>query len=158
MYEWRFIRRQNGSVYSESSICRQYALWFKLRILCKAMRSTFTDFTSAVEASIKGYATRKLRCIGWAAVTGGGRPTFTSYQSAARSKTFFFLCWVHYALEGSTLSLSRCDFSSLFHTERSWHTYRFPAPPPKPGKSTLGTRLQWKVTESNLRLLSGHPH
>ena len=32
----------------------------------------------------------------------------------------FFLCWVDYALEGSTFSLSR-----LFHTERSWHTYRF---------------------------------
>ena len=28
-------------------------------------------------------------------------------------------------MEGSTLSLSKCDFSRLFHTERSWHTYRF---------------------------------
>ena len=37
----------------------------------------------------------------------------------------FFLCWVDYALEGSTFSLSKCDFSRLFHTERSWHTYRF---------------------------------
>ena len=37
----------------------------------------------------------------------------------------FFLCWVDYALEGSTFSLSKCDFSCLFHTERSWHTYRF---------------------------------
>ena len=37
----------------------------------------------------------------------------------------FFLCWVSYALEGSTLSLSKCDFSRLFHTERSWHTDRF---------------------------------
>ena len=27
--------------------------------------------------------------------------------------------------EGSTFSLSKCDFSRLFHTERSWHTYRF---------------------------------
>ena len=38
---------------------------------------------------------------------------------------FFFLCWVDYALEGSTFSLSKCDFSRMFHTERSWHTYRF---------------------------------
>ena len=37
----------------------------------------------------------------------------------------FFLCWVDYALEGSTFSLSKCDFSRLFHTERSWHTYQF---------------------------------
>ena len=36
-----------------------------------------------------------------------------------------FLCWVDYALEGSTFLLSKCDFSRLFHTERSWHTYRF---------------------------------
>ena len=33
-----------------------------------------------------------------------------------------FLCWVDHALEGSTFSLSKCDFSRLFHTERSWHT------------------------------------
>ena len=32
---------------------------------------------------------------------------------------FFFLCWVDYALEGSTFSLSKCDFSRMFHTERS---------------------------------------
>ena len=31
----------------------------------------------------------------------------------------FFLCWVDYALEGSTFSLSKCDFSRMFHTERS---------------------------------------
>ena len=37
----------------------------------------------------------------------------------------FFLCWVDYALEGSTFSLSKYDFSRVFHTERSWHTYRF---------------------------------
>ena len=35
--------------------------------------------------------------------------------------TSFFLCWVDYALEGSTFSLSKCDFSRMFHTERSWH-------------------------------------
>ena len=32
---------------------------------------------------------------------------------------FFCLCWVDYALEGSTFSLSKCDFSRMFHTERS---------------------------------------
>ena len=37
----------------------------------------------------------------------------------------FFLCWVHYDLEGYTFSLSNCDFSRLFHTKRSWHTYWF---------------------------------
>ena len=36
-----------------------------------------------------------------------------------------FSCWIGYALEGSAFSLSECDFSRLFHTERSWHTYRF---------------------------------
>ena len=39
----------------------------------------------------------------------------------------FFLCWVDYALEGSTFSLSKCDFGRLFHTERSWQTCRFNA-------------------------------
>ena len=58
----------------ESSICRQYAVWSKLRIFCKAMRSTFTVFTSAIKESIKGYATWKLWC-GWAAIKGGDRPT-----------------------------------------------------------------------------------
>ena len=37
----------------------------------------------------------------------------------------FFFSWVDYVLEGSTLSLSKCDFSRLFHPERLWHTYRF---------------------------------
>ena len=32
---------------------------------------------------------------------------------------------VDYALEGSTFSLSKCDFSHLYHTERSWYIYRF---------------------------------
>ena len=50
--------------------------------------------------------------------------TFTSCQNAACSNTFFF--WrVDYALEGSMFWLSKCDFSRLFHTERSWHAYWF---------------------------------
>ena len=54
---------------------------------------------------------------------GGGRPT----RSLLHAKMLlvpirFFLYWVDYDLEGSTFSLSKCDFSRLFHTERSWHT------------------------------------
>ena len=80
------------------------------------MRSTFTVFASAVEASIKGYATRKLRCAwainkrGWKAYT-----TFISRQNAACSNILFFICWVDYALEGSTFSLSKYDFLSCAH-------------------------------------------
>ena len=60
------------------------------------------------------------------AIKGGGRPT----RRLPRAKMLlvpisFFLCWVDYALEGSTFSLSKCDFSGdfsrMFHTERSWH-------------------------------------
>ena len=57
---------------------------------------------------------------GWKAYT-----TFTSCENVAYSNKVFFLCWVGYALEGSIFSLSKCDFSRMFHTERSWHTYRF---------------------------------
>ena len=50
--------------------------------------------------------------------------TFTSSQDIACSERFFF--WrVDYALEGSLFWLSKCDFSCLFHTERSWHAYWF---------------------------------
>ena len=60
------------------------------------------------------------------AIKGGGRPT----RRLPHAKMLLvpissFLCWVAYALEGSTFSLSKCDFSRLFHTERSWYTYRF---------------------------------
>ena len=55
--------------------------------------------------------------VGWQAYT-----TFSSCQNAARSNKVFFLCWVDNDLEGCTFSLSNCDFSRLFHTERSWHT------------------------------------
>ena len=39
-------------------------------------------------------------------------------------RSFFWR--VDYALEGSMFWLSKCDFSRLFHTERSWHAYWFP--------------------------------
>ena len=41
-----------------------------VELFCESMRSTFTVFASAVEASIKGYATRTL-WWGWAAIKGG---------------------------------------------------------------------------------------
>ena len=55
-----------------------------------------------------------------------GRPTrLLLYSKMLLVPISFFLCGVDYSLEGSTFSLSKCDFSRLFHTERSWHTYRF---------------------------------
>ena len=48
-----------------------------------------------------------------------------SCVSIARDANSLCDVWVGYALEGSTLSLRKCDFSRLFHTERSWHTYGF---------------------------------
>ena len=60
------------------------------------------------------------------AIKRGGRPTRHLPHAKIRLVPIsFFLCWVDYALEGSTFSLSKCDLSLLFHTERSWHTYRF---------------------------------
>ena len=40
------------------------------------------------------------------------------------SNKVVFICWVDYVLEGSAFILSKCDFSRMFHTERSWHAYR----------------------------------
>ena len=55
-----------------------------------------------------------------------GRPTRLSpHAKMLLVPISFFLCWVDYALEGSIFSLSKCDFSRMFHTERSWHTHRF---------------------------------
>ena len=59
-------------------------------------------------------------------IKSGGRPTqLLPHAKMLLVPISFFLCWVDYALEGSTFSLSKCDFSHLFHTERSWHTYQF---------------------------------
>ena len=58
------------------------------------------------------------------AIKGGGRPT-QLYAKMLLVPIIFSLCMVDYSLEGSAFSLSKCDFSRLFHTERSWHTYRF---------------------------------
>ena len=59
-------------------------------------------------------------------IKGGGRPTqHLPHPKMLLVPISFFLCWVDYASEGSTFSLRKCDFSRLFHTERSWQTYRF---------------------------------
>ena len=59
-------------------------------------------------------------------IKGGGRPTRLSpHAKMLLVPISFFLSWVDYALEGSIFSLSKCDFSRMFHTERSWHTHRF---------------------------------
>ena len=57
-----------------------------------------------------------------------GRPTrLLPHAKMLLVAISFFLCWVDYvdyALEGSTFSLSKCDFSRLFHTG-GHDTYRF---------------------------------
>ena len=59
-------------------------------------------------------------------IKGGGRPTRRlPHAKMLLVPISFFLCWVDYALEGSPFSLSKYDFRRLFHTERSWDTYRF---------------------------------
>ena len=54
------------------------------------------------------------------AIKGGRRPTRRLLPHAKMLLVLisFFFCWVDYALEGSTFSLSKYDFSHLFHTER----------------------------------------
>ena len=57
---------------------------------------------------------------------GGGRPThLLPHAKMLLVPISFFPCWVDNALESSAFSLSKCDFSSLFHIERSWYTCRF---------------------------------
>ena len=58
------------------------------------------------------------------AIKGGGRSTrLLPHAKMLLVLISFFFCWVDYALEGSTFSLSKCDFSGdfsrMFHTERS---------------------------------------
>ena len=61
-----FIRKHDGTVYSESPIHREYAVRSKLRMCCKALRSAFTFFASTVEAFIIEYVVRKLCAHGGA--------------------------------------------------------------------------------------------
>ena len=50
------------------------------------------------------------------AIKWGGRPTRRlPHAKILLVPISFFLRWVDYALEGSTFSLSKCDFSHSFH-------------------------------------------
>ena len=70
---------------------------------------------------------RELHLQVFIAIKGGGRPTrLLLYAKVLLVPISFFLCRVGFSsLEGSAFSQSKCDLSRLFHTERSWHTYRF---------------------------------
>ena len=104
--------------------------WKELFLLCEMERHHLTD-----NINMCGLFARRgedfvglLRvCASLLPIKGGGRPTrlLPHAKMLLIPIKFFFLCWVDYALEGSTFSLSKCDFSRMFHTERSWHTYRF---------------------------------
>ena len=85
--------------------------------------SSFTSFLSSgasskfrLQSGQEGdeIATESSNKRGWQAYT-----TFTSCQNAAYSNRGVFICWLDYALEGSAFILSKCDFSRMFHTERS---------------------------------------
>ena len=83
------------------------------------MKGTDTIMTSPECEALKTSTKRSV------AIKKGGRPTrLLPHAKMSLVPISFFLCWVDYALEGSTFSLSKRDFSRLFHTERSWHTYR----------------------------------
>ena len=93
-----------------------------------------SNFNSAVEASLlelermgmsRALRKEKVKAIStlvfrtWFARSTKTYTTFTSCQYV------FFFWRVDHALEGSMLWLSKCDFSRLFPTERSWHAYWF---------------------------------
>ena len=63
-------------------------------------------------------------CASLLTIKRGGRPKRLLPHAKMllipiKKNNVFFHCWVDNALEGSTFSLSKCDFSSMFHTERS---------------------------------------
>ena len=98
------------------------------------MKGTDTIMTSSEREALKTNTKRSaalrsptgIAPSGIYSIKGGGRPTqLLPHAKMLLVPISFFLCWVDYALEGSTFSLSKCDFSRLFHTERSWHAYRF---------------------------------
>ena len=53
-------------------------------------------------------------------------PHFYLISECCLFQYVFFLWRVDYAMESSMFWLSKCDFSRLFNTERSWHAYWFP--------------------------------
>ena len=73
-------------------------------------------------------------------------------KNAFYSNKVVFICWVDYALEGSTFTLSKCDFSRMFHTERSWQTYRFTIVIVS-GRQDLQAHFLWPVLKRKAFLL-----
>ena len=57
------------------------------------------------------------------AVKGGGRPTRLLPQAKMLLIPIKFFFPLLDRLRSGRFS--KCDFSRMFHTERSWHTYRF---------------------------------
>ena len=53
-------------------------------------------------------------------------PHFYLISECCLFQCVFFLWLVDYAMESSMFWLSKCDFSRLLNTERSWHAYWFP--------------------------------
>ena len=57
------------------------------------------------------------------AIKGDGNPTrLLPHAKMLLVPIKFFVCWADYALEGAPFSLSKCYFTRMFHTERSWDT------------------------------------
>ena len=56
-----------------------------------------------------------------------GKPTrlLPHAKTAARSNKVFFLCWVDYALEGSTANVILAGILGVCFTLRGYDTYRF---------------------------------
>ena len=59
------------------------------------------------------------------AIKGEAYTTFASCQNAARSNKVCFLCWVDYALEGSTANVILAGILGVCFTLRGYDTYRF---------------------------------
>ena len=115
----QFIRRAQSVDNTPSDLNSEYSV--------KRLRSTVTAFASAVERGVYQRIGHPKASM-WMSRNKRGRlrPTLLLLHAKMLLVPIrFFHCCANYALEGSTFSLSKCDFSRLFHTERSWHTLRF---------------------------------
>ena len=67
---------------------------------------------------------RELHLQVYIAIKGGGRTTrLLLHAKMLLVPISFFLYGADYSLEGSAFSLSKSDFTRLFHTERSYGTH-----------------------------------
>ena len=90
---------------------------------------------------------------------GGGRPTrLLPGAKILLVPISFFLCWVDYALEGYTFSLSKCDFSPLFplrghgsHKKICWTQVGFTTKQERVKKILPFVQLQSKPAVTSLR-------